>query len=55
MRVMAYKEAAARLIVFPMSGGIVLPDVRIAVGVVFMLVFLLVGWIRSATTHRAAD
>ena len=53
MRVMAYKEAAARLIVLPVSGGIVLPDVRIAVGVMFMLVFLLVGWIRSATTQRA--
>jgi hypothetical protein len=45
---MAYKAAASRMIVLPVSAGIVLPDVRVVVGVVFLLVFLLVGWIRSA-------
>lgn len=47
MRVMAYKAAASRMVVLPASGGIVLPDVRVAVGVALSLVCLLVGWIRS--------
>lgn len=53
LQVMAYK-AASRMIVLPACGGIVLPHVCVAVGVVPLLVFLLVGWIRCATTRRAA-
>ena len=50
---MAYKAAASRMIVLPgSSGGIVLPNVRVVVGVVVLLVFLLVGWIGSATTYQ---
>ena len=39
LQVMAYKAAASRMFVLPASGGIVLHGVRVAVGVVLLLVF----------------
>lgn len=54
LQLMACKAAASGMIALPASGGIVLPGVRVAVGVVLLLVFLLVCWLRCATTTREA-
>lgn len=37
------------MIVLPASGGIVLPDVRVAGGVVLLLIFVLVGKFESGS------
>jgi hypothetical protein len=51
LKVMPYKFAALKLITVPVSARFVLPDLRLALGAVLLLVFLLVGWIRAAR-HR---
>lgn len=54
LQVMAYKTAASLMIALPAFGVIVLPGVRVAVGVLLLLVFLLVCWLGCATTKPEA-
>jgi hypothetical protein len=48
LKVMPYKRASLKYILAPVSGDIVIPDLRWIAGGICLSVFLLVGWIRSA-------
>src|SRR5262245_41998446 len=43
-----YKFIALEIDLVPVSGDMVLPDLRWVVGGSFMVIFLLVGWVRAA-------
>lgn len=52
LKVLPHKFAACKPFAVPASGGFVLPDLRLALGTLFLVIFLLIGWVRSATIHR---
>lgn len=43
-----YKFIALELDLVPVSADLVIPDLRWVVGVGFVFVFLVVGWVRAA-------
>jgi len=45
--VLPYKTATMKLLLIPMDGALSVPDLRLLLGGAFMLVFLLVGWLRA--------
>ena len=47
-RMEPYKFIALEIDLVPVSGKIVIPDLRLVVGVGFVVIFLLVGWISAA-------
>jgi hypothetical protein len=51
LKVMPYKRAALKYVLTPVSGDIVIPDIRWIAGGICLTIFLLVGWLRS--TRRA--
>lgn len=53
LEVMPYKFAAMKLVNAPVSARLVLPDPRLALGAILLIIYLLAGWIRSASRHRA--
>jgi hypothetical protein len=48
LKVRLYKFAGTKPFAIPTGGGLILPDLRLALGIIFLVVFLTVGWIRSA-------
>jgi hypothetical protein len=46
--VMPYKLMAVRLYLTPLSGSLVIPDLRWVVGAAALVIFLAAGWIRAA-------
>jgi hypothetical protein len=42
-----YKIMALELVLVPVSGGVVLPDLRLLVGGGLLIAFLIVGWTLS--------
>ena len=46
-----YKFIALELDLVPVSGNMVIPDLRWVVGAVFVIIFLLVGWVHAAWPH----
>jgi len=51
--IMPYKTATAKLVLTPMDGAISVPDLRYVFGGVCLVLFLIVGWVRSARRGRA--
>jgi hypothetical protein len=51
LKVMPYKRASLKYVLTPVSGDIVIPDIRWVAGGICLTIFLLVGWLRS--TRRA--
>ena len=51
LKVMPYKRASLKYVLTPVSGDIVIPDIRWIAGGICLTIFLLVGWLRS--TRRA--
>jgi hypothetical protein len=47
-----YKMASVKLALLPLSATLLVPDPRLAVGALFVIVFLAVGWRRSARRSR---
>jgi hypothetical protein len=45
---MPYKFLATELNLVPNSGEVVIPDMRLIVGAVLLVVFLTVGWAKAA-------
>jgi hypothetical protein len=43
-----YKTMALKVVLVPVSGDLVLPDLRFVVGAALLVVFLVAGWIRAA-------
>jgi hypothetical protein len=52
LQVMPYKLAALQVVLVPVSGALVVPDLRWVVGGVGLAVFLLAGWVRAARRRR---
>lgn len=50
--IMPYKLIAAQLNLTPLSGNIVIPDMRWVVGGTVLVIFLTAGWIRAARKTR---
>lgn len=48
LKVLPYKRASLKYVLTPVSGDIVIPDIRWIAGGIFLTIFLLVGWLRSA-------
>ena len=48
LKFMPYKLAALKLALVPVSAQVVTPDLRLALGGLLLVVFLAVGWVRSA-------
>ena len=48
LQVMPYKAASAGTVLTPVTGGLVIPDLRWPAACVLLTLFLLVGWIREA-------
>ena len=46
-----YKFIALEIDLVPVSGDMVIPDLRWVVGAVFVIIFLLVGWVHAAWPH----
>jgi hypothetical protein len=42
-----YKFIAVEIDLVPVSGKVMIPDLRLVVGVGFIIIFLLVGWITA--------
>ena len=51
IEVSPYKLASLKVVLIPVSGDIVIPDIRWIAGGICLTIFLLVGWLRS--TRRA--
>jgi len=51
LKVMPYKLVALKLITIPVSLRFQLPDLRLALGSVLLMIFLAVGWIRATRTR----
>jgi hypothetical protein len=51
IKVSPYKLASLKVVLIPVSGDIVIPDIRWIAGGICLAIFLLVGWLRS--TRRA--
>jgi len=49
LKVMPYKLAALKLALIPTDGALVVPDLRFVLGAIFLMAFLLFGWIRAAS------
>jgi hypothetical protein len=43
-----YKTMALKVVLVPVSGDLVLPDLRLVVGAALLILFLIVGWMRAA-------
>lgn len=54
LKVMPYKLVGLRLLTVPTSLRFILPDLRLALGTVLLIIFLTVGWIRSARRNTIA-
>ena len=52
LKVMPYKLAALKVVLVPISGDLVLPDLRWVVVGGCVVVFLLAGWVRAARRGR---
>jgi hypothetical protein len=52
LRVMPYKLVGLRLLTVPVSLRFQLPDLRLALGSAFLMIFLAVGWIRAERRCR---
>lgn len=52
LKVMPYKLASLKVVLTPVKGDMVIPDLRWVVGGACLAIFLLVGWVRA--TRRAA-
>jgi hypothetical protein len=50
-----YKFMALEIDLVPVSGDMVIPDLRWVVGASLVMVFLLVGWVRAARRGRSAS
>jgi hypothetical protein len=48
LKVMPYKLASLKVILTPVSGDLVIPDIRWIVGGICLVTFLLIGWVRAA-------
>lgn len=48
LKVMPYKLASLKVVLTPVKGDMVVPDLRWVVGGVCLALFLLVGWVRAA-------
>jgi hypothetical protein len=55
LKVMPYKLVGLKLITVPVSARFVLPDLRLALGTVLLIVFFAVGWIRSARRNPRSN
>ncbi len=47
LKLMPYKVAALEVVLTPVSGKLVIPDLRWVAGGLFLAIFLLVGWVRA--------
>jgi hypothetical protein len=52
LRVMPYKLASLNVILTPLKGELVIPDLRWIAGGVCCAIFLLVGWVRAVLRNR---
>jgi hypothetical protein len=48
LKVMPYKMASLKVLLTPVSGDLVIPDIRWIVGGICLVTFLLIGWVRAA-------
>ena len=48
LKVEPYQRAALKIVIAPVSRDIEIPDVRWIAGGIGLIIFLLVGWVRSA-------
>ena len=48
LKVMPYKLASLEVVLTPVSGEVVIPDLRWVAGGGVLAIFLLVGWVRAA-------
>lgn len=55
LAVMPYKFAAMKLVNAPTSVRVLMPDPRLLLGAVMLIIYLLVGWVRSAGRTRRAS
>lgn len=53
LKVMPWKLAAMDVALTPTEGTIIVPDVRLALAALFVMLFLAVGWWRAATRRAA--
>jgi hypothetical protein len=53
LRVMPYKLVGLRLLTVPVSLRFQLPDLRLAMGGLFVMIVLAVGWIRAERRNRS--